>query len=458
MTTATREEQLKAYLDTVPEFSTAKVQFYYSSLPLRKTANPTGYSSALSWWRKLLTNLTEKGLVGPDHLVLNVDEPLKDELRRDKIGRPSSLGVIVSEMAQASDLVPLDDYLTSPTPQGFSVLSLLSRPFWWGVSKVLGSSNDVGEQADETEWEKRKGLYVVPDLVEKTASSIVPLFASEHADRVSRLYTLKSFRTKFGSKCLPGIGLSERDCRVLVRYLSGEGHCVVDGDVIKFAPPLATPGSTALSISESDRSILTLQASLSTLSTYISTLEARIETEREHMVAYHAKKQLNMVKSHLIAKKQLEKVLDERVASRNKLQEVVLGIERAVGDEETLEALSLGSSTLRQILSSPTLQLSNIEATTSALDEQLVSAAEINDAVLSVSAADRTEIEDEVEAELRELVEADEREQERKKEEARKEQDGEIEKRLAGLAKVPKEPGENSRSDVEKGKEKVAAS
>jgi charged multivesicular body protein 7 len=41
-----------------------------------------------------------------------------------------------------------------------------------------------------------------------------------------------------------------------------------------------------------------------------------------------------MVKSHLIAKKRLEKVLDERVGSRGKLQEVVLGIERAKGDEE----------------------------------------------------------------------------------------------------------------------------
>jgi len=41
-----------------------------------------------------------------------------------------------------------------------------------------------------------------------------------------------------------------------------------------------------------------------------------------------------MVKSHLIAKKRLEKVLEERVGSRDKLQEVVFGIERAKGDEE----------------------------------------------------------------------------------------------------------------------------
>lgn len=56
--------------------------------------------------------------------------------------------------------------------------------------------------------------------------------------------------------------------------------------------------------------------------------------EQAQAVSYLSKKQPNMVKSHLIAKKRLEKVLEERVGSRDKLQEVVFGIERAKGDEE----------------------------------------------------------------------------------------------------------------------------
>lgn len=79
----------------MPEYGTPKLQFYYSSLPGRKTSNPTGYSSALSWWRKTLADLTAKGLVGPDKLVLVVDAELRENLRIDKVGRPSSLGVIV---------------------------------------------------------------------------------------------------------------------------------------------------------------------------------------------------------------------------------------------------------------------------------------------------------------------------------------------------------------------------
>lgn len=92
-------DPLKAALQSIPEYSTAKVQFYYSSLPGRKTSNPTGYSSALSWWRKTLSELTAKGLLSSDKLILEVDEDLKEKLRWDKIGRPSSLGVIVVSLS-----------------------------------------------------------------------------------------------------------------------------------------------------------------------------------------------------------------------------------------------------------------------------------------------------------------------------------------------------------------------
>ena len=87
-------DALKLYLATIPEYSTARVQFYYSSLPSRKHSNPTGYAAALAWWRKTLVDLTARGLLGDDKLVLHVDEHLREHLRWDKIGRPSSLGVI----------------------------------------------------------------------------------------------------------------------------------------------------------------------------------------------------------------------------------------------------------------------------------------------------------------------------------------------------------------------------
>lgn len=281
-------------------------------------------------------------------------------------------------------------------------------------------------------------------------------------------------------------------------YLAGKGHCAIEGDVsrvlrfllftttenafcsqiIKFAPPLTTTQKQPISITESDASILNLLSTLETLSNYITSLESRMAAEQAQAVSYLSKKQPNMVKSHLIAKKRLEKVLEERVGSRDKLQEVVFGIERAKGDGEvssvgadvssgylltsptlqTLEALSLGSSTLRTILASPTLQISNIEATTSALDESLIAANEINEAVDSVAALDEG-MEMEVEDELRELQEKEKRIEE----EEQKDREAERARKLLE-AKAPTGLGEEKGEGVkagekpgEKEKEKLTA-
>lgn len=103
MATAADEDSLRAHLRSIPEYSTAKVNFYYSSLPSRKHSNPTGYSSALAWWRRTLVDLTARGLLSDDKLVLHVDEQLREKLRWDKAGRPTSLGVIVVRLS-----LPLD--------------------------------------------------------------------------------------------------------------------------------------------------------------------------------------------------------------------------------------------------------------------------------------------------------------------------------------------------------------
>jgi charged multivesicular body protein 7 len=90
------KDALKDYLTThVPEYSTPRIQFYYSSLPPKKQSNPTGYSAALNWWRRTLVDLVEKGLLSDDKLILSVDDELRERLRWDKVGRPTSLGVII---------------------------------------------------------------------------------------------------------------------------------------------------------------------------------------------------------------------------------------------------------------------------------------------------------------------------------------------------------------------------
>ena len=355
----------------------------------------------------------------------------------------------------------------------------------------------------------RSANPTIPTL-QRAASQLTPKLDDLHADALSRLYTLKTFRDRLGPLCLPNVTLSERDCRVLATYLSRKGVCGFDGEVssdcfrrfcepkywpktglsldllrtgssglgdlthipsqvIKFLPPHATPTpSQPVPITAADRSTLSLLASVASLSASISSLEGRITAARNKAAGYAAQKRVELAKAALVEKRRDEKLLEERVGQRLKVQEVVSAIERAVGDEEvsvvlasvcsgrassgtnalcrlprcyvgdstpspcsslfitnpraqTLSALTLGTSTLRTVLSSPTLQLDNISELTSALDEQLVSAQEVSEAVDAVSAPERDALNDEVEAEWERLVkEEGEREDRQRIEEAKR--------------------------------------
>lgn len=158
---------------------------------------------------------------------------------------------------------------------------------------------------------------------------------------------------------------------------------------------------------------------------------------------------MNLVKSHLVSRKRLEVLLAERVGARDKLGEVLLGIERASGDEEvrslsslpepgltilaqTMAALTLGTKTLRTLISSPTLSLSHIDETTSAMSDALADAEDINTAIKEGGVALPSEQEEEVEVELAEMLKEIERgereERERKESEVRRERE-EVERR-----------------------------
>ncbi|KAL8293071.1 hypothetical protein RQP46_000765 [Phenoliferia psychrophenolica] len=424
---------LREHLSQIAEYSTPRATFLYSSIASRKTANPTGYASAIQWWRSTLASVVAKGLLGPDHLILVADESLRENLRWERIGRPASLGPILAELTQSGDFVPLDAFLDPSEPASASWLSVLSRPLWWSLSQlrttVIGGSAEGGVGTEEAEWTRRMGDYVVVELVERAAMALIPQLANLHVDAISRLYTIPMFHTAVGSLCLPGVTLSERDCTVLARHLSSKKLCIVDGNVVKFAAPLAT--ALPSPISEADRGILALRTSLSNLECYITSIETRIAEQQALVVSYHAKKQLALVKSHIVSRKRLETLLADRVGSRDKVSEILMGIERAVGSEETMAALTLGTSTLRTLISSPTLSLEHIEATTTAFADALADADDINQAIEAGSVALPSDQEDDVESELKEMVAAAELEERKEKEaeEMRKKQAAEEERR-----------------------------
>ena len=104
--------------------------------------------------------------------------------------------------------------------------------------------------------------------------------------------------------------------------------------MIKFAPPLTTAETAPLTITNSDKSTITLLTSLRNLTASVTSLEDRLAAHTVKASEYVAKKQTALARNQLSSRKRLEGLLATRLAGRDKLEEVLTAIEKATGDEE----------------------------------------------------------------------------------------------------------------------------
>jgi len=220
--------------------------------------------------------------------------------------------------------------------------------------------------------------------------------------------------------------LSQRDLNILVKYLSRDKHAaVVDAEVIKFVEPDSPESSSA--ITEPERGIAELRAAVQRVEAQVGESQRKIE-ERTRKIneALHTKRRDEAL-IYLRLRKHLEKQLSQRLGVLENLHSMLTEVDMAATNIETMKAYELSSNTLKSILSHPSLQRDKVEETlnamTAATDEHHIISDEIKFALESTQQT--TVDEDEIAAELANLlkdVKAEEEAKARKAEEAKEEE------------------------------------
>jgi hypothetical protein len=176
---------------TLGKLSDSRRQFLYSSLAPRKEINPIGFNSAIQWWKAFLVELVAQGRLGDDRLLLTVSEEMREGLRWEGSGRPTSLGTIIvssllptspycidapesqSELSDSKDIISLPLYLSTHSSTNsrmtpIMLMGILARPITWSFAQlrtsILGDPS-IGAGAEEALWESKKGKYVIMELV-----------------------------------------------------------------------------------------------------------------------------------------------------------------------------------------------------------------------------------------------------------------------------------------------------
>ncbi|PPQ63058.1 hypothetical protein CVT24_005913 [Panaeolus cyanescens] len=406
--------------------SSSRLQALYSDFSRQKHSNPASYHSNVEWWRKALVTILSTGTqslsvpldhqsgchdqAGADRLVLHYGSDLLDRLKFPKVGKPLALGAVFVHYLNAKTSIYDPGWLP-----GRIASYVVGKPLWWALEQmgivgedgILGGSGSTyrSQQTDRAWW----GDYVFVALLEKAADRVMEIQDRRLAGPGEALYTVDTFREVFAQAVGGDVAgsLSDTDAKVLLKYLERErGVIVVEKEVIKFVD-----SSTSVedrTITAVDRGILELKTAIRNLNAQVEALQRKINEWTKRASLALQQKQKPVAINYLKNRKEVEALLEKRLASLGTLESTLLTVEAAAGDVEIMKSYETSTVTLRAILAHPSLQRENIDKTMDALSEANADAKEIDDAVrMGADVAMGTEYlidEAELEAELNALV------------------------------------------------------
>ncbi|WEW61200.1 hypothetical protein PRK78_006690 [Emydomyces testavorans] len=337
----------------------------YSDFPLQHDAE--GYAINIAAWQKALASATRAGLVpipirsskqngthsAKSHhsnlLVLSTGGALSAALETRQWGRPLALQAVIDESLQTGNMIPLREFLNSPTsPFRKAWIRLpaapsLSQILAWGMKHARGLI--VGAHYEHAEASRRLEELdlVLVDNLKEAEKRLMNEISARHQSVVDRIYSKEMFRDQF-ARVMGNVELSPTDFEVLLTYLARDQNSILyDGKTIKFKD--ANDRST--SISQEDRTIASLKALISNLTVQIANLAAK--TQELTLAAQTALNNKNRILalSALRSRKLAERNLKQRSDTLYQLEEVYTKIEQAANQVDIIKVMEASTGVLR---------------------------------------------------------------------------------------------------------------
>ncbi|TRM62605.1 hypothetical protein BD626DRAFT_403645 [Schizophyllum amplum] len=384
--------QLPPSLTSLGPITVSRLQGLYSDFAQKKQSNPTSYNANVEWWRKALEAHVLSG-ASKSRLVLAANRQLIDAMRVEGVGKPAGLGEVVTALVASHTLIPHSLFLSSvqtiypssswiPSPTTV-VTYVVGKPLWWAMEQlsIVGEDSLLGSLTSRASSSQSwYGDYVLLPAVEQTATTI---FEMEENDSASDgLYNVAGFRKRFKDALGEPNALSEPDTEIMLKFMQRDrGVLVADlkQDVVKFTDSALPPAERA--INAVDKGVVELRTAIQSLQDQISGLQTRMNECTSKAKDALRLNQKTVASTYLRTRKHLEEVLNRRLGSLTTLEGTMISVEGARGDVEIMKSYNLSTSTLRSILSHPSLQREEVEKTMEALAEANVDAREISETV-----------------------------------------------------------------------------
>lgn len=115
----------------------------------------------------------------------------------------------------------------------------VGKPLQWALHQLnLNSSED---ESDTERWNRIRGDYVLVGVTERAADAVLASQRSRGVSLANTLYTFDSFRATFAASALPGVTLSDKDLRVLIKFLERDRQVVITEKEVRSSDSCRTP-------------------------------------------------------------------------------------------------------------------------------------------------------------------------------------------------------------------------
>jgi charged multivesicular body protein 7 len=423
-------------VSTEPSFRESRLPSLYSDLSNLRNTNPEGFAANAQAWTTALTRLAIAGnLPTEQRLILACSDNLLTALSSPTYGRPVGLGAVLDDALREGKMIDLSDFLSADK----SIYAKTWIPSPWAVFKwSLRTAGLIGHPTYDKSGNLKQGRLVLVPLLEDLSKRIQAWQSSQSSSLPDRLYTRNAFSEAMAS-LLPessATPIAAQDLDVLLLYLSRDNPILTyDSTTVKLKPTTA-PAPEPLT--SEDAAIANLKSLIKTLTTQVTTLETSITTHRARATTAVAAKNKTSALSALRSKKTAERALAQRTATLNQLEDVYTQIQQAADQVSIVQTLK-GSAAALKTLNSKVGDVESVDAVLEELREEMQKTDEVqgvlNEPLGGVGVSEL------LDGEVDEELEAMEREERRKEEEA---QAKETAARLGGL-----EAAERARRELE---------
>ncbi|PHZ14555.1 uncharacterized protein RHIMIDRAFT_235328 [Rhizopus microsporus ATCC 52813] len=399
-----KHSKLKSYLasnyvEFAEDQTSMRLNSLYSDFSKSHTVNPYAYEANVEFWRAIVLDCNQQGyLRTPKYATAINKHTIAEDFRRPLKGKPLALDCVLEHMEKKGDLMTIDKFIQTYT----------FKATWaeWFYHRLSPSRYWHSSSEDH--------FYVIMPTIELIAKHII----SEHFEiptkrTTDHLFTLSAFKHKYAHHFVNEIDLTEDDIMLVLRYLHIHYGIAVEENVkgygttyqvIKFP---SRQGEIA-DITKHDEAMISIQTTCHALSIQIDELQKKIEEFERLSVEEHKKGHKAKSLYYIRKRKGFQQVLEKRIKSMETMDNILMKIETSHDDLQVVQAFNVGADTLRDLLGQDGLSIETINDVMEKVSNSLQDQNEIEEAMQSGMNDTIPYNDQEIEAELAQLIEKEE--------------------------------------------------